>query len=354
MKPTLSMFREKYFPDQNATVERRKRQISVDRVEQQVPRKRQRRNEDPLERCHISNSADDVDNSNNIYQHALATVLHTRTINKEKKQDLRSKEKVRELKMSVESKSEFDVLDLAKIPLCIPTGDCTTPPKPEDITPPRRQRRRAGKRVQRSLRKKLMDSKISEKDEDRETDIYSPIQGYVLKVKNISSTVTEDNLIDLFSRVGAVGNVQSGSYDDEAKVTFVKRACCMAAIDKYDGKVLGDKAIKVEPHSVPPVPNPIGYEWREKIRAQRPRDRRNSVGKIEIDVPSFAFFNSDNTANVTFNVTQNYEHHLLNDDLLSDYQPQFMYADAARNDVPVELVPKVAPYMSNCLIPKRK
>ena len=280
-----------------------------------------------------------TDSKCSMYQKALAKVLRERAVGSSA------------TGMVKEKNTKSEPVDLARLPLRIPQrkNDNNIPPQAEEITPKRRQRRRAGKRVQRSLRKKLQDARMSEQAEDRDSDSFSPIQGYTLKVKNISSAVSEEDLVKLFSRIGAVRNVNSND-EGEAKVTYVKRACAVAAVDKYDGKDLDDQEIIVEPHTVRPVPTPIGYEWREKIRSKRPKERKESVGKIDVNLPVCALFNpSQSTANVEFNFDDFDELWNSSDD--SDKNTMFEDPPVASR-APVEFAPTSTLYKS--LIPKRK
>lgn len=121
-------------------------------------------------------------------------------------------------------------------------------------------------------------------------EVYSPIEGYRLKVSNLNTSVSESDLVDLFCAIGAIRDARLTSTPGSAVITFVKRAAAMAAITKYNGRELDKQKISVDSHRVMDLPSKHPYQWRNEYPTKKPRVRQELVGDIHASIllPSLA------------------------------------------------------------------
>lgn len=154
--------------------------------------------------------------------------------------------------------------------------------------------RRPGERGKSAAKEKLEDS----------GEIFSPIEGYRLKVSNLNASVSESDLVDLFCAIGAIRDARLMSTPGSAIITFVKRAAAMAAITKYNGRELDKQKISVGAHRVMDLPAKHPYQWRNEYPTKKPRVRQELVGEIasSILLPALAGVQTQGAKPVVFTV----------------------------------------------------
>lgn len=83
------------------------------------------------------------------------------------------------------------------------------------------------------------------KEEDDESNVISPIQGYKVLISNLASTVTQDDLVELFGAMGAVKRVKLVKHG-VGEVVYVKKDDAARAMDTYHERELDGQAMSVK------------------------------------------------------------------------------------------------------------
>jgi RNA recognition motif-containing protein len=232
-----------------------------------------------------------------IYKNALNDVLESKKKAKSEAESRKrvSRNKVREMReeSSDESRSPSPTpAKRKKVSKKTPTKKAESESDESDSVDDRR--RRPGERGKSAAKDKFEDA----------GDVFSPIEGYRLKVSNLNASVSESDLVDLFCAIGAIRDARLMATPGSAIITFVKRAAAMAAVTKYNGRELDKQKISVEPHRVMDLPPKQPYDWRGEYPTKKPRVRQELVGEIAstILLPALAGIQNQGAKPVVFTV----------------------------------------------------
>ncbi|KAL4239811.1 polymerase delta-interacting protein 3 [Mactra antiquata] len=152
------------------------------------------------------------------------------------------------------------------------------------------------------------------KQEDEE-NVISPLQGYKVSITNLATTVTQDDIIELFGAVGAVKSVKVVK-NGTAEVVYVKKDAAQEATKTYHDRELDglpmivkmvtpiSARIKEAPEKLPPTMKPAATGPLElsKKSIVKPRSSQKDVDVTTLHKALFKTGTSGSTKPVTFTV----------------------------------------------------
>ncbi|XP_039269679.2 uncharacterized protein LOC120344499 [Styela clava] len=126
----------------------------------------------------------------------------------------------------------------------------------------------------------------------------SPIEGTKLKVFNLHPVVTEDDILELFSVLGAVRRARLVK-PGEAEVVYIKHENAYTAYKKYNNRDLDGQPMQIKLMTNDPPRQPVMYSWMKEIKSSRKNTEPGEVTELHSGVLQQALFKGGSTGTST-------------------------------------------------------
>lgn len=126
----------------------------------------------------------------------------------------------------------------------------------------------------------------------------SPIEGTKLKVFNLHPVVTEDDILELFSVLGAVRRARLVK-PGEAEVVYIKHENAFAAFKKYNNRDLDGQPMQIKLMTNDSPRQPVMYSWMKEIKSARDKSEPGEVTELHGGVLQQALFKGGSTGTST-------------------------------------------------------
>lgn len=137
-----------------------------------------------------------------------------------------------------------------------------------------------------------------DENEDSTLSNVSPIEGTKLQVFNLHPVVSEDDILELFSVLGAVRRARLVK-PGEAEVVYIKSDNAFAAYKKYNNRDLDGQPMQIKILSNDTMKPHVQYSWMRDVKSSRKPNEAGEVTELNSGVLQQALFKGGSTGTST-------------------------------------------------------